>query len=280
MTQYILVADGLMSDLDCFGEVSLPTISPAYLWNPVNRAVLEGDRASFTTRFGATKFGIGKFLLMLLVVLWLTASMGLLYVLEMRSLQLALFGIEAQAQVTSHYTSDDSEGGTDYHLAYQFSIPGHDKIYRNTNEVSRGIYDQTPDDSSIAVVYAPGFPEMSQVRSETFPIPWITLGSLIAAYFVGRYLWRKRSRIARLRRDGQVVQAKLLSCTAKRVDGGESDDYYDIVFTLTFCTPDQRIGTGAVHKRLSVSDYRKFIAPAYGRRMVLLYINDTLYEML
>jgi hypothetical protein len=213
--------------------------------------------------------------------------------------QLHESGAVIQGEITAHRrnAAGTMNQGQFHYVTYQFQYPDGGKLYRREQFVSKALYEQLQDGTSVTIKVLPSMPTLSTLTGDNVDrglgsVDYITLilgviGLTIASVYLVPRLPRWWVETQMLRR-GQIINGQLLHCrrfvtdTAHTLDPNEygaalSSNFF-IEVAYRFQTPNGKEIKGiATNKR---NDLHRSKLPNFGTPIVVLYLDDENYEML
>ncbi len=211
--------------------------------------------------------------------------------------QIQQYGVAATGTVEGKHTA--TAGGyqqVTYYLEYHFTdLSG--EHYDSAQSVSRAVYENTMNGTSIPLKYLPDDPGQSELAgglqnamlnfgnmliAAISGIGFVMLAILLG--YLGRYVWRENRFFTR----GSLLMGHVLSChghtetTAETLGvqtyGGETGGPYRIDLTYTFHSPKGKTLKSSLKRERS--DLRHIGLPTFGTPVAVLYLDDQHYKIL
>lgn len=252
-------------------------VSDVFLLQPSSMAYLLGQKKTMTTLNGLGAGCSSLFMLPFLIVGILVIAFA---AVEWRNYHLLeTTGEIVRGRYSNKYiTTDDDDGGTNYHVEYTYEVNG--GLFSGSDTTSWEDYNRAGIGEGINILYAPSDPSLSAIEGMNdigTPI-FLTVFSLIWnlfswGIFAGIIISLIRDR--QLMRDGQTVRGELLSI---RGYNGSKGKYY-VNAEYTFLPPDSdELLTGK--NRVQRSDLRGASLPGKGTPVMVMYKNRRHFKML
>jgi len=263
------------------GNSELAARSDLYLFNPANRAFIEGK----SPRIVAQRW-IGLVILLSLGAIGLTVLSAFEWTNYIRLTQ---SGIKAQALVTGLRSWKDSDNKIGYSLTYTITASD-GKQYQHTRQIDERVYRSKREGDSIEAFYVPDNPNISSLDKPEggwTNAGWATLLTVVAigatVYFYLEDKWSSQC-AKRLANEGQLLEGAIVNWyfEEKWTPSEDSQRYYEATLHYRFVTQQGHQGVGmkkkTVGRNASISSDVDFPPP--GTPLAILYVEGFHYDVL
>ncbi len=260
------------------GRTPLPTpesstiSADVFLLNPKNKTFVEGK----THRPVSPVSGFT------LVVLFAFAVGGIAaLVMVLREwvvvVQLSAYGESTAGLVVDHRT-ESGEDSTTYYITFRYVID--DRLYIQEQAVGESAYDQFANSSRVVVRYFPADPNIARLTEPDTDTVGHNVLITLSIVVLNTFMWwkvrgtiKKNRRYQQLGREGRMVTGEVL-----RSEGHKDEDGYIVTMHYCFQSPSGRPLLGKVSR--TRNDLKRKPLPEPGTPLVVLYLDDTSYELL
>ncbi len=247
-----------------------------FLLYPENAAFIAGQQP-YPASLRVSRFNIGCAALILMPFMIVSTVLMAYTLITVRdTLTLAVSGTQITGQVIAREEGYDE--GVIYSLTYTFTAEN--RSFERRQYVSQTIYNQYAPEQPIPIRYQAGNPDVSRIEGTNSIgvdaiVPLITSFVGIFAFVVAYGTITTHLRLARLRRDGRVINGQIGQITAQ-VD---NDNDYQVTVQPHFITPDT--GERITGKRTYTANHLKGMAlPQVGTRILITYLDAKAWEVL
>lgn len=248
-----------------------------FLLDPANRRFLLGEVKMISAVSG---LGAGCMVLFLMPFLLIGLFVIIMAGVEWRSYHLlSTTGVITRGEYTNKYiTTDDDDGGTNYHIEYRYEV--NKRTFTSSDTVSSDVYYRAGIGEPVSIIYAPSDPSVAAVEGTNdistpiFLTVFAAFWNLISwGMFLAMVVGLLRDR--RLSRDGQVVRGELTSISGRRGSKGR----YIVTAHYSFVPPDgNELLTGKTTAQRN--DLHAAALPDKGTPVMVLYRNRSHFKML
>jgi len=221
-------------------------------------------------------YGNGCTLLFLVPFLLAGLLVILFAISEFRDwLELSTRGATTSGRITDMSVDYDTDGDS-YDIFYEYVVNG--TLYSDSGSVTESEYDQSEVGASVAVLFAPNQPTLSQLASKNNP-PVFLFGFsvcwniIVFPVAVGMFIAMRKNNI--LIREGRLIYGQIVTISGK----DDSDNDYMISLKYQFRAPEdlQMLNAETTHAR---DDLRNTILPTRGTQVAILYRDPKNYQIM